>query len=100
MEFRRRKLKSSIQLLPKTDSHWYASYEAANALAARVALFQNKMPDAANYANEVLKNSVFSLTGSSLDFSKNWSAESTSSKLYLLLSTIQELPALSPLQPM
>ena len=74
-------LKSSIQLLPKTDSHWYASYEAANALAARVALFQNKMPDAANYANEVLKNSVFSLTGSSLDFSKNWSAESTSSEI-------------------
>ena len=88
-------LKSSIQLLPKTDSHWYASYEAANALAARVALFQNKMPDAANYANEVLKNSVFSLTGSSLDFSKNWSAESTSSEI--VFAFVNNSRASSPL---
>ena len=88
-------LKSSIQLLPKNDSHWYASYEAANALAARVALFQNKMPDAANYANEVLKNSVFSLTGSSLDFSKNWSAESTSSEI--VFAFVNNSRASSPL---
>lgn len=88
-------LRNSIQLLSKSDSKWYVSYEAANALAARVALFQNKMQDAANYANEVLKNSSFSLSGTSLDFSKNWSAESQSAEI--VFAYVNNSRASSPL---
>lgn len=88
-------LGKAIHLLSVADSKWYVSSDAANALAARVALFQNKMPDAANYAEAVLKNSKFSLTSSSLNFSENWSAESPSPEI--IFAYVNNSRASSPL---
>lgn len=74
-------LGNARSLLSKADSKWYVSSDAANALSARVALFQNKMSDAAGYADAVLRNTDFSLTSNSMDFSKNWIAGSSSPEI-------------------
>lgn len=87
-------LGKAIRLLSKADSKWYVSSDAANALAARVALFQNKMTDAANYAEAVLANSSFSLASTAMDFSKIGLQEIQVRKLYLPMLIIQEHPVL------
>ena len=88
-------LGKAIRLLSKADSKWYVSSDAANALAARVALFQNKMTDAANYAEAVLANSSFSLASTAMDFSKNWVAGSSSPEI--IFAYVNNSRASSPL---
>ena len=88
-------LEKAIGLLSKADSKWYVSSDAVNALAARVALFQNKMTEAANYAEAVLKNSSFSLSSTSIDFSKNWVAGSSSAEI--IFAYVNNSRASSPL---
>lgn len=88
-------LGKAIGLLSKADSKWYVSSDAANALAARVALFQNKMAEAAGYADAVLQNTGFSLTSTSMDFSKNWISESPSSEI--VFAYVNNSRASSPL---
>ena len=88
-------LGKAIRLLSKADSKWYVSSDAANALAARVALFQNKMTDAANYAEAVLANSSFSLASTAMDFSKNWVAGNSSPEI--IFAYVNNSRASSPL---
>ncbi len=65
-------LQKALTLSPSFNSKWYVSIDAVNALAARVALFQGKDEDAVRYSDAVINNSVFKLTGTSVDFSRNF----------------------------
>lgn len=82
-------------LLSTASSKWYVSVDAVNALAARVALFRNKMSEASEYADAVIKNTSFSLASTSLDFSKNWVSESSSSEI--IFAYVNNSRASSPL---
>ncbi len=68
-------------LCSDNSGKWYVSPAAINALAARVALFQNKMTAAASYADEVIDSGEYSLVKTSMDFSSIFLPESASSEI-------------------
>ncbi|MBQ8674456.1 MAG: RagB/SusD family nutrient uptake outer membrane protein [Bacteroides sp.] len=62
-------LENARVLATNSDGKWYVTLDAVNALAARVALFQGKKTDAAAWADEVLKNTKYSLSNTDMKFS-------------------------------
>ncbi len=64
-----------------TSTKWYVSADAINALAARVMLFQGKKEEAAGYALEVLKNTAYSLSKNSMEYSSIYLPNSSSNEI-------------------
>lgn len=63
------------------ESRWFVGKDAVNALAARTALFLGKSYEAAQYAEEVLANSAYSLVASAMDFSSIFLPDSSSKEI-------------------
>lgn len=74
-------LSAAMNIDSPATSKWYVSPDAVKALAARVALFRGKNADAASYADAVIGNSAYSLSGSSMEFSSIFISGSSSQEI-------------------